>query len=220
MYKTFVRQHNVKFVNIFHIMHEVFKWRRRAHGTQGRPCFSPELRHQLFQWFIDMRKEVKGRLWPRTVRSVAEKLKDVLRKEAVASLKPPPLLPVISSDWLKDWKQEFGVSFKKPNRKYKVSRQKCLDRTRVTTLNVYRVRLAFKLLFGQEIWWAVGDGWWVAVVSQWRMVGWVAAVRRGVRRACRTNPSCSRATKRECSTTKPKAKCLEHLRSQETMQWI
>ena len=40
------------------------KWlkRRRSHGFQGRPLLMPELRHLLFQWFVDIRSSVKSSL--------------------------------------------------------------------------------------------------------------------------------------------------------------
>ena len=56
----------------------------------------------------------------------------------------------MNAKWVHNWKREYGVSFKKPCRKFKVSRAKALMRTKVTTLNMVRVRYAFKLLYGEH----------------------------------------------------------------------
>lgn len=45
------------------LMRKSYNDRCRAHGNQGRHKMCPELRYELFQWFLDIRKVVKGRLW-------------------------------------------------------------------------------------------------------------------------------------------------------------
>lgn len=82
--------------------------------------------------------------------AVAGKLAEVITKRHTAAHVAPPPMPKLSAKWLHDWRRQFGVSFKKPNRKFKVSRAKALMRCRVTTLNMSRVRFGFKLLFGAE----------------------------------------------------------------------
>ena len=57
-------------------MQTAWKKRKRKHGFQGRPKLSGELHHQLLQWFLLIRKSVKGRLWPRDVKHAAEAIKN------------------------------------------------------------------------------------------------------------------------------------------------
>jgi hypothetical protein len=133
-----------------HTMKTSFAKRRRLHGLQGRPTMCPELRDALFQWFVDARSSVKGRLWTRTEKAVAAKLRGVIERHCRAVHKAPPKFPVIDGHWLRGWPDEYGVSFKKPTKKFKVSRTKILARTRVTTLDAYIARYVFQQLYGAE----------------------------------------------------------------------
>jgi hypothetical protein len=48
--------------------------------------------------------------------------------------------PVIDYGWLRGWRHEYNVSFRKPNKKWKVPRAVLLERLKTTWLNVIRVR--------------------------------------------------------------------------------
>ena len=122
--------------------------RRRNHGTQGRPQLLPELRVALFQWFIDIRSSVCGRLMGRAVLAQAERLLEEIADAYAQHGRPPPAAPVLDKCWLWRWCREFGVNLRKPNLKYKVSRAKCKRRTRRVTINCFIARLAFTLLYG------------------------------------------------------------------------
>ena len=80
--------------------------------------------------------------------AVAQKLAEVIRKRHIAAHRAPPRLPVLNAKWLYNWRRQYGVSSKHPCRKFKVSRAKAKMRCSVTTLNMCRVRFAFKLLYG------------------------------------------------------------------------
>jgi hypothetical protein len=54
---------------------------------------------------------------------------------------------VITHGWLREWRLEYGISFRKPNRKWTVPRAILEERLQITWENVYRVRrLAQKVL--------------------------------------------------------------------------
>jgi len=106
---------------------------------QGRPRKAPVLSELVFQWFVDIRGSIKGRLPTRTVlckaRQIAiEYFKSSLRMGEV------PRLPRIDKMWIWRWKRQHGVSFRKPNRRYKVSMQGLRIRLRIFWLNNIKVR--------------------------------------------------------------------------------
>ena len=121
--------------------------RRRRHGMQGRPKKMPELGLLLFQWFVDIRSSVKGRLKRRMVLASARALAHTIQDAHVRQGFPPPEPPNIQhSHWLKAWQKDYAISIKHPTRKFKVSHRKCKRRTRNVTLNMCVARLAFALL--------------------------------------------------------------------------
>ena len=122
--------------------------RRRRLGMQGAPHLLPELRNALFQWFIDIRKSVKGRLWARQVLQQARCLRGEIQTEAHKMGLPPPRSPKLHYRWLQLWKDQYGVSLRKPNRKFKVSHRKMKSRTKYAWLNVWRARCIYRLCYG------------------------------------------------------------------------
>ena len=104
-----------------------WKTRRRQHGFQGRPLKCPTLHRGLFQWFLSVRKATKGRLWPRNVKAAAEHLKKMIVKYRSSLGEPIPAMPIISGAWLFAFRRRNGISFRFPNRRYKVSRAKVKD---------------------------------------------------------------------------------------------
>ena len=124
-------------------------------GNQGRPLACPELHHLLFQWFVDYRKVVKGRLWPRTVLKEAIRIKEKLKQWYRDNAKVLPLMPPLDlgkrgKRWLRRWKKSHDITFKKCARKFKVSNDKLRRRTKTTWLNSWSAMLIFNLLFGEE----------------------------------------------------------------------
>ena len=49
-------------------------------------------------------------------------------------------LPILDSSWLRRWKKNYGVSFKKPNKKYKVKRSVLRGRLEAMWLTNVRIR--------------------------------------------------------------------------------
>ena len=130
-------------------MRTLFPKRRRRHGLQGRPTKMPELRHLLFQWFVDVRSSVKSRLRNRVALTTA---RGMIKDIQGAALREGRLLPVPPNIdhplWLRRWQMEFGISLKHPTRRFKISRGKCKRRTRNAIVNSHIARQAFVLLYG------------------------------------------------------------------------
>ena len=92
---------------------------------------------------------------PGTIKRQAQRLARVLFKEA-RSRDVWLLFPRITPLWVRLWRREYHVSLRTPNRRWKVSRNVCLERCRITWLNVYRVRRLCELEHGFS---PALDGW-------------------------------------------------------------
>ncbi|MCP4244982.1 MAG: hypothetical protein GY772_30955, partial [bacterium] len=123
--------------------------RRRLTGLQGRPFKSPGLRQLLFEWFCSIRGAVKTRI-PLAALAAQARL---LREEYLATAlrqRQEVAVPRVTPMWLLRWRREFGVSLRTPNRRWKVSRAVCLERCRITWLNLVRVRQLCLLCNGYD----------------------------------------------------------------------
>ena len=109
----------------------------------------PELGLLLFQWFVDIRSSVKGRLRRRVVLAEAHRLVRLLKDAYISKGMAPPDPPNVDhSAWLPNWQNQFCISIKHPTRRFKVSYGKCKRRTRNVTLSMCVARYAFILLYG------------------------------------------------------------------------
>ena len=106
---------------------------------QGRPTLAPALVELLFQWFVDIRASIKGRL---PVKAVVQKAKQLVVEYFQSQLRlgEVPHLPKMDKCWVLRWKRQKGISFRKPNKRYKVSMAGLLIRLRIFWLNNIRVR--------------------------------------------------------------------------------
>ena len=130
-------------------MRTAFPKRRRRHGLQGRPPLMPELRHLLFQWFVDIRSSVRSRLKNRVAFAAARGIIKDIQDAAVRKGLPPPAPPNIEHpNWLHRWQADHGISLKHPTRRFKVSRGKCRRRSCNSIVNSHIARQAFVLLYG------------------------------------------------------------------------
>ena len=125
--------------------------RKNVHGaTSVHLVKAPLVRTELFEWFSVMRHSVKTRI-PAKVLEV--KAKQVTQDYVTACLlngsKPEP--PTINAKWLKRWQMEYGVSLRKPNRKYKVPKKVLEDRLQIFWKNIARLRAAAIKLLGYDL---------------------------------------------------------------------
>lgn len=59
-------------------------------------------------------------------------------------------MPQLRPRWFKEWRKEYGLSLRKPNRKYKVPKKLLASRFETMILNVARVRAAAEELLGYD----------------------------------------------------------------------
>ena len=60
------------------------------------------------------------------------------------------MVPFLTPRWFKEWRKEYGLSLRKPNRKYKVPKKLLASRFETMILNVARVRAAAEELLGYD----------------------------------------------------------------------
>jgi hypothetical protein len=123
--------------------------RYRKRGGQGRPEFVPELGPTLYQWFVDIRKTVRGRLSPRLVETMARQLQTKIIR-AVLNAQKVPHRVVINRKWRYKWQYNYKVSLRKPSIKYKASKSKVAQYLLVYWSNLLAVRFFFKQVFHIE----------------------------------------------------------------------
>ena len=130
--------------------------RRRRPGKQGRPAALPWLRQALYEWWSSMRYSVD---WKAVAQGVAPQLRpkrlarftrSVLKAKAQQLLADYLATALTAGSaargvslrptWFANWQKEFGLSMRRPNRKYKVPKAVLMDRLETGWLNVARVR--------------------------------------------------------------------------------
>ena len=52
--------------------------------------------------------------------------------------------------WFRNWEAEYGLSMRKPNRRYQVPKNVLMERPEIFWVNLLRLRLLMKLLLGYE----------------------------------------------------------------------
>ena len=115
-------------------------------STVGRPVKAGVVREELYDWFCLLKRSVQGRIpaafvLQKACTLVEDYVLEYARREGQANA------PVISHSWLRSWRLSYGISFRKPNRKWKVARHVLAERLRITWENTCRVRaLALEVL--------------------------------------------------------------------------
>ena len=121
--------------------------RLRNYGRQGAPVLAPMLREALFDWFLCIRTCVAARIPPKLVllkaKRIATELLSEMRKTGRFIR-----LPVLNRKWLQTWKREYGVSLRKPTKRFKVRRDVLRGRLRSMWLSNVRIRALAKACFG------------------------------------------------------------------------
>lgn len=141
--------------------------RRRARGNQGRPNKAPWLEAALYEWWSHMRYSVDWKAVAKRT-AVAEerpkmlarfsqsllvtKAKQLVADYCVETMKRggKPMVPQLRPRWWVKWRRSYGLSMKKPNRKYKVPKWLLQSRFETMILNVARVRAAAEELLGYD----------------------------------------------------------------------
>jgi len=122
--------------------------RRRI--LQGAPYKTPLIRELLWDWFVDMRASIASNISPKFMlmkaRSIADRI--LLEQRKLGLVEP---MPVIDKHWLMRFKKDKCIVFRRPNQRFKCSREKLLRRLRAMWLNVIRVRRFAELTLGSDL---------------------------------------------------------------------
>ena len=118
----------------------------RRRGRQGARYKSPELRELLWEWFVDMRASVATILSPKILMCKAREIAErILQSQRTTGCYAP--LPDINRMWFLRWKRDKGVVLRRPNARFKCSKEVLVRRLRAMWINLYKVRhLASRLL--------------------------------------------------------------------------
>ena len=104
----------------------------RAQGA-GRQRIAPEVRIGLFNWFIDVRETLKGRL-PRLIFKM--KANQLYEEWLTQNPVPENERLKFSDQWVKEWEEEYGISLRKPNKNYSIKKKGLVERLQDYSKNV------------------------------------------------------------------------------------
>lgn len=139
--------------------------RRRTEGG-GRKRRCEWLRQELFEWWSGMRFAVDWEAIRKDTAPQLQRKKLARFTQYVVKAKAKELLcwylkaqveagvnveqVDLRSMWLSEWRYEYGLSLRKPNRRYKVPRRVQAERLDIGWQNVFRVRAAVAALKGYD----------------------------------------------------------------------
>ena len=123
---------------------------------RGRKTQCPALREALCDWFVDMRT-VFVKIPPNMIKKQAKHLsKKIFGKAREKGLWPD--LPQITNIWVRNWRREYGVSLRKPNTKFKLSRATLILRAQHMWRANFRIRRLASVCLGVEMHlWGMGQ---------------------------------------------------------------
>ena len=108
-----------------------------------------EVREAMFEWFINVRGVLKGRLPIKIFRS---KCQQVYGKWLKQQPEPVPERDQLnfSKHWIQDWMKEYNFSLRKPNEKYAIKKEDRIIRIKYYLKNIWTVRKYFINKYGVE----------------------------------------------------------------------
>ena len=113
----------------------------------GRKVNAPEVRIALFHWLADIRESLKGRLPLRLFTLKAQQLyAEWLTQNPVTE----DQILKFSNKWIKSWEKEYGLSVRKPNKRYSIKKEDLFIRLRDYLQNVWAVRRYFIEKYGVD----------------------------------------------------------------------
>ena len=108
----------------------------------GRKCKAPEVRQAMFEWFVNVRGTLKGRLPIKMFRSKCLTVYEEWLKQQ------PELIPEneqlkFGKNWIRGWMDEYNVSLRKPNKKFAIKKEDRKIRIKDYLKNIWTVRKYF-----------------------------------------------------------------------------
>ena len=118
----------------------------RASGA-GRKVKAPEIRQALFSWFVDVRETLKGCLPRRLFKLKANQL---YNEWLVQNPVPKKDRLKFGNCWIQGWEQEYGISLRKPNKRFSIKKEDLLERLQDYLKNVWQIRRFFIKKYGVD----------------------------------------------------------------------
>ena len=115
----------------------------------GRKAQAVEVRQAAFDWFVDIRYSLKGRLPMKIFKAKCIELYKVWLNNQPEEIKEENQLK-FSRCWIQKWMKEYNVSFLKPNKRFAISQENRTLRIVEFIKNVMKVRYYFLINFKKE----------------------------------------------------------------------
>ena len=113
----------------------------------GRKPIAPEVRQAVFEWFIDIRGSLKGRL-PKKIFKL--KCEELFQKWVDSRKEPTTQKLEFSDHWIQSWMEEYHVSLLKPNKRFAIAQAERVTRIQEFLKNMWRVRWYFLHRYKKE----------------------------------------------------------------------
>jgi hypothetical protein len=123
--------------------------KRFTQAGGGRKNVVPEIRSAIFEWFIDIRGSLKGRLPLSLFKAQCEMVYENYVKQQEITI-PEENRLVFSNKWIQGWMEEYGVSLRKPNKRFQIKNTDRLERISDYLKNIWTVRKFFIDNFGVD----------------------------------------------------------------------
>ena len=102
----------------------------------------------MFEWFINVRGVLKGRLPIKMFQSKCQQVYDEWLKQQPEPVPEQDQLK-FSKYWIQDWMKEYNVSLRKPNEKYAIKKEDRIIRIKDYFKNIWTVRKYFIDKYGE-----------------------------------------------------------------------
>ena len=120
---------------------EPSKKRFRESGA-WRKCKAPEVREAMFEWFINVRGVLKGRLPKKMFRTKCQQVYSEWLKQQPEPIPEGEQLK-FSKHWIQDWMKEYNVSLRKPTKRFAIKNEDRIIRIKDYLQNIWTVRKYF-----------------------------------------------------------------------------
>ena len=124
------------------------KKQRRAFGG-GQKSTAPDVRVALYDWFIDIRGALKGRLPKKMFLAQCRNFYNSWLEQQNPSI-PEEKQVKFSNNWITGWMKEYGVSLKAANKRFKIKQEDRVERIKEYIMNIWRVQKFFLDTYGVD----------------------------------------------------------------------
>ena len=121
--------------------------RRRSAGA---PPKCPAIREALWHWFVDIRASLCTSISPRCVLMKAREIAEHCLADMKREGRYVPM-PFLNRHWLFRWRADYGVSYRRPNMRFKCSLPVLQQRLRAMWCNNIRVRHLAERTLGHDL---------------------------------------------------------------------